>query len=234
MVHKSRTSMKKFTLLFALVVMLQFSSAQSFTLSPGNSVSGNVDYNGSLDLQINMDNATASDLTLGYERISNTCPTEWFTALCDYPNCYPTIPASNTMSPVGQGGHGFLKLTIQPSGYAGSATVVFRVFDANNPSDDTTVTFNINSVVGIDRYDLSGKVTMYPNPATDNFRLAAINGTLETGTLRVMSITGAEVLNTEIGTSAFQQVNVGELAPGVYLVKYETTEGIFSKKLIIN
>jgi Secretion system C-terminal sorting domain len=225
---------KRFTILFALVLMLQVSKAQSYNLNPGNSVSGSIDPTGTLFLEIKMENVSGSVLNLSWDRLSNTTPVGWTIAICDFTECFPTIPVNGVMDPVPAGGEGFIKLTVQPGGIEGMGAVTFRVYNADIPSEEDVITFNIESIVGINEYDLGSEITFFPNPTVDQVNLSALNGTLGKGTVKIMNAFGAVVMETAINDVPSQKLDVSHLATGLYVLHFENARGTVARKLIKN
>ena len=68
---------------------------------------------------------------------------------------------------------------------------------------------------------------LYPNPVTDILNLSLQNGTLEH--IKIIDSTGKMVFEQ---TNNLQQLNVGHLATGVYLLQIKTSIGALSKKII--
>lgn len=68
---------------------------------------------------------------------------------------------------------------------------------------------------------------LYPNPVTDILNISLTNGTLEH--IKIIDSSGKMVFEQ---TNNLQQLNVGNLATGMYLVQIKTSNGAISKKII--
>jgi hypothetical protein len=77
----------------------------------------------------------------------------------------------------------------------------------------------------------SNLVRLFPNPASELFSIAASKGTISS--YQVIDITG-KIVRTENGIKENTvQVTTEGLAAGMYLVRFETTEGTGSANLIL-
>jgi hypothetical protein len=65
---------------------------------------------GLVELKIDFQNLLQRDLSLAWERISGTIPSEWDMTICDNALCYPISCAKGTMDPISAGGSAYLKL----------------------------------------------------------------------------------------------------------------------------
>jgi len=70
------------------------------------------------------------------------------------------------------------------------------------------------------------KITLFPNPATT---MVSIHSVHEVQTIRIYNMAGQEVKKIE---NTDQNIDVSDLANGMYVVKVKTTEGTISKQLI--
>jgi hypothetical protein len=228
--------MKKFILIAALaLIMFANVSAQSatFTVTPSNVVTQNIEEDDYVDVTIDFNNTTSSNIVFKWTQGTNTLPTGWNITMCDYPSCFPYIPNSGTMDPIGPGNYGFIKLTVNPGpGNIGSGSVSFDVWDEANPSFRETITMNVNAVVGIEDQLLEGSVSLYPNPTTDRLFLSHEFGTLEAGMLTVLNVNGAEVIKTAVNPVATQEINIANLPAGMYMVRYQTEKASMTEKVL--
>jgi hypothetical protein len=71
-------------------------------------------------------------------------------------------------------------------------------------------------------------INLYPNPVND---VLNINSTYALNNISISDINGRVVRNTSLnGTEA--QINIADLASGVYLLKVVTSEGTVTKKVV--
>lgn len=229
---------KRFALLFTLFFALQLAQAQSsYSLNPGNYVSGTVDPsdpNATLFLEITMPNISGATLNLHWDRVVYDVPAGWTVAMCDYQACTPTVGTGRTMEPIPAGGEGLIKLTVQPNQIEGMGTVSFRIYNVDLTSDEDTITFDIASLVGLDEYDLGSTVAYYPNPTSDFLHLSALSGSLGEGTARLYNVCGAEVMSAAVAATPSAMLDLRALPAGVYTLRYENASGVLSRKVIRN
>lgn len=84
-----------------------------------------------------------------------------------------------------------------------------------------------NTQVGIPEQDLNSLVSVYPNPlnASEQLNIAALVAVSE---VQLTDVSGKRVL-----TSKGTKINVGDLSPGMYLLRAETEKGTVLKKISI-
>ncbi len=74
-------------------------------------------------------------------------------------------------------------------------------------------------------------LTVYPNPATDIIYVNAVNVDLKNATVAVLDITG-KVLFTETMAAELTEVNVSNLASGIYFVKAQSEQNYKTVKVV--
>ena len=85
-------------------------------------------------------------------------------------------------------------------------------------------------VVSVPEYaDVSMK--LYPNPATNTLHVEFEGLSDPQGTLTVTNITGVAVLTRECN-SPVTQLDVSNLAPGLYVVSFRNGKGVMVKKFV--
>jgi len=131
-----------------------------------------------------------------------------------------SMPATE-LGRIATGATGIMGVKIGPNG-----KIWYVDYDAN------TVNRIDGATVGIDSEALANELSVYPNPAKDNFAVN-LKGVL-TGTtiVSVYDATGRLVLN-EVMTSNQLLVNTQEWSNGIYQVRIESAESTTSEKIII-
>lgn len=230
--QNSTSVIKRISLFTLLAFCLTFGSLQAqFTVSPDTVVSGTVYQNGYEHLQIDFANTTQSDLSLEWETVSNTFPPSWGITLCDYQSCFAEIIQGRDMERIPTGVSGFISISFNPGDTLGSGEAVFKVREKGNAASEVTVHFQMTSIVGIEDDLLAERVTVYPNPTSNQVTLRAINGDLDAGQLSLISLTGATVNRTEVTQGQEVTLNMRDLSPGVYFLHYETSNGVLTRKV---
>ena len=114
---------------------------------------------------------------------------------------------------------------------AGTNSIMFASVDYADFS--STV---LPCVLGSSEVNLSGKVSIYPNPVLDNLNITFSFNKSTDVNMTVLNVVGSTVMSenfiAERGET--KQVNVKELPVGIYLVKFKTTSGTFTQKIIKN
>lgn len=85
--------------------------------------------------------------------------------------------------------------------------------------------------------DLVGKFELFPNPATEVFKLEYYSEVEETATLELLDITGRTVYSESLGSAEGLRtttVNVSHLPQGMYICTVQTASGVKTKKLQVN
>jgi len=207
-----------YTFLFAFLVCGAV-TAQSIVFDPNP-----VDVTGTSDVfsheaKFKTNNTSAAEVSWLWELDRSDAPAEWKFIICDVNLCYapgvemcppdkPNIMAggSNTEAP---------KVTLQPNGVEGTATVFFRTTDLTTGAETGTLQIN---------YDISGpssifessvaEINIYPNPATEYIQIKNAENVSKGA---IYNIVGKEVMSFEY--RAGTQYNVSDLNAGLYLVR---------------
>lgn len=78
---------------------------------------------------------------------------------------------------------------------------------------------------------LSTKFSVYPNPA-NNFLNISGSDALQMSAVKITDINGREVLNSSFSNTDAAQVNVANLASGLYIVSITSEQGVATKKFM--
>ncbi|MCL9804770.1 T9SS type A sorting domain-containing protein [Flavobacterium amniphilum] len=127
-------------------------------------------------------------------------------------------------------------VTLTNYNYYSSANglLVFRYthFNINVPLlsiNQTSVSIEsfVAILLGIDENNLNRSITLFPNPMKENLKID-LREELVIESVRVFDLYGKEVIKT----GEEQNINVGRLPSGMYLVVVKTEKGSVSKKII--
>ncbi|NME71052.1 T9SS type A sorting domain-containing protein [Flammeovirga aprica] len=86
--------------------------------------------------------------------------------------------------------------------------------------------FSVARTAGGNEFSTSENIEIYPNPTSG---LANINSIYTITSCRVLSLSGKELIKIE---NTVQSIDISSLQAGTYILEIQTTEGVFSKKLI--
>jgi hypothetical protein len=97
-----------------------------------------------------------------------------------------------------------------------------------------TVVINKNPL-GLDDQDPNASLTVYPNPARDVIYLKSKTRNLDINRCILTSVDGREIMNIQpVMSHGAGQINVAELAEGVYVLKVYSREGTLNRKVVIS
>ncbi|MFT5969982.1 MAG: hypothetical protein ACI8ZO_000487 [Flavobacteriales bacterium] len=190
--------------------------------------------------QIDVTTPTAEDVTFTWDLISNTMPTSWDYALCDWTNCYVGIPSSGTMTPISfadakDGTVGFFKINVTSGSTYADTKVEFYVYDSRDINRGDTVSFSIqhSSPLGVQEQEAISLLSFYPNPAHNTLTLK--NTSAKTLNIEINNAIGQSVLSHNVVAGATSSLDVSALNRGVYFISYSNTLGQKNtRKLILN
>ncbi|MDP3463740.1 MAG: T9SS type A sorting domain-containing protein [Bacteroidales bacterium] len=96
-----------------------------------------------------------------------------------------------------------------------------------------TTTWELDVFVGTHETTMNGNFTLFPNPATDNLTIT-LPGSQQSGSIRLLDMNGKIVVNQQFeSTSKFINVNIANLADGMYIVHmYDANKVLGSKQLV--
>lgn len=90
----------------------------------------------------------------------------------------------------------------------------------------------VDVVTGISDPYASAALSIYPNPAKDYLTVDA--GKLQVNQIKMTNLSGALVLNVKATDQQLTTVNLpAQLAPGMYLLYFETDKGIIARKVVV-
>lgn len=90
------------------------------------------------------------------------------------------------------------------------------------------VRHTVNNTLGIEEYN-NGTIEIYPNPSNAIFYLQTQNYSIKN--IKVYDLLG-NLLTDKY--SEFDEINLAHLTKGTYLIKVQTNNSIFNKKVVIN
>ena len=222
---------------FLLLAMPLFLYGQNFTVTPNDTVLTSINSNESKEAEIDVHNSLGHSISVTWEVMVNTLPSCWTTQLCDNATCFTVLPSSHQMDSIVTASLGYLKLTVTLHEYGGSGVLQLYVYETSNPSAGDTVTFIVNGPatncpLGLKTTESSKRdAGVYPNPVSSE--LFYRNGSMASfNRFEIFNVIGNQVMSGTL--NEYQRfIAVSDLSPGVYLVRFATTQGTkFSTRFI--
>lgn len=196
-------------------------------------------------------NLTANSLRVKLVRSKNRLPDGWASSICFGQECY--APAVNeAVVDLDASSTTVLKVTFETSTVSGEGEVEIHVANANNLSEDYTVTFmgRAPGTVSVDRVSASRSITLaqnYPNPfSLTNAPVTSIaytNAKPGPVIMKIYNLLGSEVrtlVNEYKPGGSFiatwdARDNRGELLPpGIYVYKIMSGSNSLTRRMILS
>ncbi len=116
----------------------------------------------------------------------------------------------------------------------GAHIILYNYTGPNGCSNIARDTLVVNACVGIEEVTDYVKLNVFPNPNTGLFTLEVYNNSEMNGNVTITSIDGKSVYNDTINGNGFisKQINVSEIANGIYYLKVSSKESVKTFKLI--
>ncbi|MCH2224259.1 MAG: T9SS type A sorting domain-containing protein [Crocinitomicaceae bacterium] len=187
---------------------------------------------------IYMTTPNPEEIQFKWELISNSIPSSWSYAMCDYGACYPAIPATGTMGTIllneaQDGEKGFFKLMVTTGPNYGTGFVELYVYDSNDINRGDTVSFLLNyeGGVGIDITEGKESFSFYPNPAREMIELH--NPSSEEKSIVIMDVTGEFVCQKKLSPESTTSLDINHLNAGVYFICHFDLNGVKKTERLI-
>ena len=114
----------------------------------------------------------------------------------------------------------------------GTTTVVWTATDAAGNTQTCSFDVTVNAAVGISNLSQNG-ITIYPNPTngilTVNFSKFSNFGKVG---IAITDITGKTIKNFQINSFSNFQIDISHVQNGIYFLKIETENGVYTQKII--
>lgn len=158
----------------AFIVATDIAFAQTYTLTPNDTIEMIGVMEDLQTLSIEQTNTTADTIILKWQKISENVPLNWEAAVCDNAICYTSLVPGGTMNPVLPTEYGFVLLHITPHVNYGTAIVRYAVWDEVNPTLKDTLTFilTVDGTSSVKEGNSKPQIKIFPNPASDNITIA--------------------------------------------------------------
>lgn len=203
--------------------------AQSYTLSPGDSIAELVLFEDLSVFNILQQNNLSDTLFLSWEKVSTDVPDLWLAAICDNSNCYPDLIQNGNMLPVVTGEYGLLSIHITAHTNSGTAVIRYAVWETNLPLIVDTLTWSISTGITAIENQMPEPTGLLIN---DN-QLIFQNLNANHQTVIVTDLQGRILLEQQI-SSTYAVVNLPDFSPGIYLVNVIGAHSMITHKIFLH
>jgi len=114
----------------------------------------------------------------------------------------------------------------------GAGIVHDTLFLYSQEGCDSTIMLTLAVITGIWENDLTGNVLLYPNPSHSHITISSTNDNLIQD-IQIMNLTGKIVRQTVNIAKSEAEINISDIASGLYIVRILLKKGIVSKKITI-
>src|SRR6185295_7454126 len=130
------------------------------------------------------------------------------------------------------GEEGFLSISVDPRNISGTGKATMYLFDITDPSVKDTITFIISAGVnGIHTYAASHALKIYPNPASETVHVKVEHSASFTNaSIHILDVVGKTVYDVSANANDWTTIAVNSLSPGIYFVRYDNGNGLYSTK----
>jgi hypothetical protein len=90
--------------------------------------------------------------------------------------------------------------------------------------------FNI-TILGITGFEINNTISLYPNPAIDNITID-LDVIRTSVTVQIANMAGQVIMNERISQSDKLELDISNLAAGVYVVLVNYDNNVFTKKIV--
>ena len=92
------------------------------------------------------------------------------------------------------------------------------------------------SIIKVEGGTAINNLAIYPNQSRDIFNITFTSEMIQDLKVRILNVVGKELVNDDLEKfigEYTKQINLKELAKGIYFLEIETNEGIINKKLML-
>lgn len=232
--------MKKLYLIVAMVLLLNYTQAQSFTVPNAKDTitsSIAISSEGYQDKIIVENNSNvAKDVKI--DRISQTLASGHENYYC-WNQCFPPSVSQSGALPIPANGNinNLFSVHTAHNGSPGISTATYRIYDAADSTDyvDVSFVFEVLTVSAIDEFEGEASLDVFPNPASQQLNISLeLSSQKGINTASLIDQTGRVVRTTELDNMT--QMDVSNLSPGLYQLRvFNTPLGLIeTKKVLIN
>ncbi len=215
----------------AILVATDISFAQTFSLTPNDTINISGVLEDLQTLSIQQPNISSDTITLKWKKVSESVPALWDASVCDNSFCNTILVDSGMMNPVIPLDYGLLLLHITPHINYGTAVVRYAVWDIANPNLKDTLTYILtaNATSGIAEAENKNAFSIYPNPAKENLNIVFADN--KKHLFEICNARGDKIYSGDV--VANYSLPIANWSNGVYTVSIFAENKIINTKKII-
>jgi hypothetical protein len=114
--------------------------------------------------------------------------------------------------------------------------ITYTIVDTNSCQNSVTQPITVQDCSGVEEYAFGDNVNVYPNPSDGMFNISISNANFSELTIKITDIQGKEVfrdVEKNISTDYNKQINLSDLAKGIYYIRLSNGSELSIKKLIV-
>jgi hypothetical protein len=231
--------MKKiFTIIISVLVLSNFVVAQSFTLSSKTNKIQGASTKNTIEANVTFTNTStvSGDTIFNYEVIEATMPMAWSLSNCDPEKCLEGsgvvgFKSSFIMKNVMGSNTGFFKIDFSPNGTSGNGSTKIIIKSEKTGYTDTISVEAKVWAVAVKEVKQNKEFSFYPNPAKDELVVKYFSK--ESFQVEIYNILGSKVKTFNINGGQ-ANVNIEELANGIYFLRFKDDDKVTSKTFTKN
>lgn len=118
----------------------------------------------------------------------------------------------------------------------GVFAVTYTTTGANGCTNSASANINVEDCTGIEENNSSAQINVFPNPTSGSFSLTISNASFTEMVISIMDVQGKEVFGSvenNIANGYNKEINLENLAKGIYYIKLTSDSDVRIQKLII-
>lgn len=208
--------MKNKFLLIAFSFVSFLTMAQSYSISPSNTLHESAVYNEESKFKMHFTNVSNATITLQWKVVSNNLVAGWDSFICDNVSCCKGVPQKGTLPYIDPGIDVFLGLIVNPKTVPGSGTLKLYVYEETDSLHGDTLTWVVNSIAtGITGLDFNSGISIFPNPASEYVMIDVNTSSSPFSTIFLYNSVGQLIMERKL-TKGLEKLDITALPKGVY------------------
>ncbi len=224
----------KYIILLAVAIFTatDFCFAQSYSITPNDTVEVAGVMEDLQTLTISQLNTGNDTLYFQWEKVSESVPQNWEASVCDNEVCYTSLMDTGTTNPVFPTESGFILLHITPHVNYGTAIIRYAIWDINYPTTKDTLTFilHVNETSAINRLYRSRYFSITPNPVGNNL---TISTDMKSGFQFAITNSSGQKICSENENATDFSISTENIPSGIYIASLSGNNFFLTQRIII-